>query len=1443
MKSEIKNLQKKRAFGRASLAMAILAVVMMLVPTTSFSIINLWDSAQGLPDIDNRVGALAPTAAQLTQVNSLGARADWNKFGTVNTLMKDSGFLATGLTGDPATAAREWIRANKSLFRLSDQAVTDLVLVNDARMPYNDAHFVLFRQRFGAYTPTLDGQINVSITNGNVFHVWSSAMGDGTLTGQPALSPIQAWLAAATNVNLSVPVSSIVGSTVDASNNWTLLDVTGFKQQQQVRLTALPTPGGIARLAYEVNVVNVNAHISTAYTIFVDAQSGSILHRTNRVNYLLPPETSVFQGDYTPAVYPCGGTVHDFTVAAGKTRIAVQATAAVATNDLKVHLLFGGGIVAEEDTGVSSEALNYAPAGGVPAGAYQVKICQTPNTMDVPQTAPFTYVGTFTTDDTATPSVGLPSPRWKYHAAYPDLDFVSTDLRRITGCWQVTPGGTIPVSCTRDERNVAARAPWDFDFSAGTFTGTTRGNAAQTAESWLSPLTPSTPYSPVSATRDYSLPWTNHWNETKCDPTIFTHSGGALRDADIDQSIVQLFVTHNRFHDWSYMLGFTESNYNMQLRNFGNTDATRENDPEVGNVQAGAISGGANGMYLGRDNANQITLQDGTPGITNQYLFQPIAAAFYAPCTDGTLDVGIVGHEYTHAISNRMIGGPDAGIGGHQGTSMGESWSDLDAAEYENAYNYVPQQGENKTAVGIYATNNRELAIRDYNLEENPLNYSNIGFDTPGPEVHSDGEVWNAVNWDVRQILIDKYNAQYPYSDVESRRLCAEGKKNPADCAGNRRWIQLMFDSFLMQPASTSMLNARDGMLAADRARFAGANQVELWRAFARRGMGALANSNGAEDTAPIGDFSSPLENNATITFNVNASDEANAALTNAKIFVGDYEIRSRPIADTDPATVVSSDPRTNINDNTAKFVHGTYSFVVQAPGYGSQRFTKTFAAGETTSVTFNLPTNRASLAKGASVTTTATVAADQAAKDSLIDDTENSGARLGTLGLVNTHSMTVNLQGSAPVMVSSLNVSTAAGPTNAGRFTGVRKFEILACSTATCLLPTDFTVVYTSPDNAFPAEVPRPVQPQLIMRNFDIPDTMATQLRLRVLTTQCTGKAEFLGEQDNDPFNNTDCATSPNGIISRATELQAFSSQPSIATSSRLECDVDPRPNGDGFVDSLDVGQIRRFQLGRDTIALGEFQAADCSLFGTLGDGFVDSLDIGQARRYQNGSDPLQTVGGPAVPLAANENTDDKLAVAKSAGTVRIAANKAAPGQIVPVTIQASTSGKESIYGFTLNYDKAVLSYIPNSARIGSGATRQSGGECSILENADTAGQIGFSIDCNNSAIAAGSSRNLVTLQFTVAADAPNGATPLAFSDAAAKRSVASNPMAGRIQPIRTQFTNGFLTISRTGKVPSKVFALANLVGFDRLDKPRATETDDLAVNRKRIGSTRGNL
>ena len=53
-------------------------------------------------------------------------------------------------------------------------------------------------------------------------------------------------------------------------------------------------------------------------------------------------------------------------------------------------------------------------------------------------------------------------------------------------------------------------------------------------------------------------------------------------------------------------------------------------DPEQGNAQAGGIMGGPPG-FAARNNANQITPDEGIPPITNMYLWQPFPGASTRP--------------------------------------------------------------------------------------------------------------------------------------------------------------------------------------------------------------------------------------------------------------------------------------------------------------------------------------------------------------------------------------------------------------------------------------------------------------------------------------------------------------------------------------------------------------------------------------------------------------------------------------------------------------------------------------------------------------------------------------------------------------------------------------------------------------------------------------------
>ena len=125
-------------------------------------------------------------------------------------------------------------------------------------------------------------------------------------------------------------------------------------------------------------------------------------------------------------------------------------------------------------------------------------------------------------------------------------------------------------------------------------------------------------------------------------------------------------------------------------------------------------------------------------------------------------------------------------------------------------------------------------------------------------------------------------------------------------CPGNRRWIQIVYDAWLLMQPGVSMLDARDAYLAADQLRFGGANQAELWHAFAFRGFGKGASSASSDDDQPTPGFVSPREGFETLTLKAESSVSGLPAV-HASFFVGSYEARVTPVADTDPTTALGA--------------------------------------------------------------------------------------------------------------------------------------------------------------------------------------------------------------------------------------------------------------------------------------------------------------------------------------------------------------------------------------------------------------------------------------------------------------------------------------------------------------------------------------------------------
>jgi extracellular elastinolytic metalloproteinase len=1171
---------------------------------------------QRLGDYDSRTATVSPSAAQEAAAARLDATVRWNKFGTPQSILRPGEYLDSGISAASAdAAARNWLTANDALFGVGSLGA--LKLDHAARLPFSDAYAVIYRQEFGG-VPSSDNVLSVGVKGSpaqgwKVGYVSSTLAREVDVVGERSLSAEQAWLEAAENVGRA-PASIVSVDRSGVQGDWRLLDVAGLSKDQKVRPVGFATPRSGVVPAYEALFLGNNGE--AMYKHVIDARSGRVLLRQDLVENIAGEQNAIvpqapYSGEVPATDGACGPRHGPYTVTTPVTAISSTATATLQSNDIVLNLYRGTQHLRSADTGTSPETLSFAPTGGLPPGDYFFEVCDFVD--GGVWAAPRTYTGTVDIDDAAP----LPyPPRWKVFPATPlyytlsadPWNIPETDIRN-TWCWDAALNGAPVAGCEYEVKNLASRGPWDHDMRTNVPTFTTIGNNANSHERWLAQAPVGTLFRPTNAQRNYTFPWTNEWEVRDC-PDLGTRAAPLITPGvslDISAATTNLFVQHNRMHDWSYHLGLTEENWNAQSFNFGLTNPQGENDPVDGRAQAGAIVPGS------RNNANMATPPDGTSPVTNMFLWQPQSAAFYAPCVDGDYDMQIIGHEFGHMIENRLIG-KGAGRQQHHAGAMGESHGDLFGMEYVNEFNFVPVSDENRYSVGAYATGNKQRAIRNYGMNfpytgdvpepsdnggVNPLNFSAMGYDLTGPQVHADGEIWSATNFEIRQALNAKYDGAFPSSNATLQARCANGEVPPDFCPGNRRWVQLVFDAMLLMPIAPTMLDARDAQLAADVMRFGGANQNELWRAFAHRGFGVGASSSNTTadtDTDPTPDFRSPIHPFATVEFEVTSREGGNPVP--ARIYVGHYEAGVSPIADTNPATSGQN------LDNTAAFVAGEYEFVANAPGYGHVRFSADIRANTSPTFRIRMATNHASRSHGAAVSgdanlqhacfgppvipapecTSETPADQQASLNSLVDDTESTmwenfetvQAAPGQNGpvVVDGTKVTVDLAGADPVRVERVQVSAMLKPFirplpvaganvlfNPNRFTALRSFQIAACNTrsgADCSTDAGFFTVYTSPTDFFPSAPPRPVAPEMIIRSVDIPATRATHIRLIVKNSQCTGEPAFQGDQDAAAAN-PDCdavaqrgdrATFVSGSSKagvRAAELQVFSSDAAV--------------------------------------------------------------------------------------------------------------------------------------------------------------------------------------------------------------------------------------------------------------------------------------------------------
>ncbi len=135
-------------------------------------------------------------------------------------------------------------------------------------------------------------------------------------------------------------------------------------------------------------------------------------------------------------------------------------------------------------------------------------------------------------------------------------------------------------------------------------------------------------------------------------------------------------------------------------------------------------------------------------------------------------------------------------------------------------------------------------------------------------------------------------------------------------------------------------------------------------------------------------------------------------------------------------------------------------------------------------------------------------------------------------------------------------------------------------------------------------------------------------------------------------------------------------------------------------------------------------------------------------------------------------------------------------PGQQVFVSIDLDAIGDEVAGSFSVTFDQTKLSISGISSpgtnpdvTLGTGVP--AGTAITVNAQQVLLGRIGFLVDSNNQ-FAAGPSRQIVRLRFTVAANAPGGPSTISFGNTPTPRSFSNNLG----EPLTATFTDGTVTI-----------------------------------------------
>jgi extracellular elastinolytic metalloproteinase len=194
---------------------------------------------------------------------------------------------------------------------------------------------------------------------------------------------------------------------------------------------------------------------------------------------------------------------------------------------------------------------------------------------------------------------------------------------------------------------------------------------------------------------------------------------------------------------------------------------------------------------------------------------------------DGSLDNGVIAHEYMHGITDRLVGGRMNAFCLLNAESMTEGWSDFLSMAMTIKEGDTPQKPRSIAAFlsqqDLSGQGIRRFPYSSDPALPNPLGYKDI---TGAGTIHQIGEIWASILWDVFWVFLDKYGIESSYSDSQS---------------GNYKGLLLVVEALKLTPCNPGFTDTRDALLLADQLLFEGEHKCDLWEVFARRGLGVFA--------------------------------------------------------------------------------------------------------------------------------------------------------------------------------------------------------------------------------------------------------------------------------------------------------------------------------------------------------------------------------------------------------------------------------------------------------------------------------------------------------------------------------------------------------------------------------------------------------------------------